>query len=106
MTYSNSDNNKAKDPLKTLVYLKKNEKYSPDAKYPYLRGFLNISREQIEALLLTEPDAKYGTYKLDIAVWTGDVSGVLKGNATLPQPRGNEQFKRPEPKQYNNTDNF
>jgi hypothetical protein len=104
---TNSNNAAQNDPTKTLVWLKKNEKYTPEGRQPYLKGFVNISREQIEALLATEPD-QYGCYKLDAALWTSDQQGVLKGSVQPQKPRDGEQFSS-QPKRANrpyNGDNF
>jgi hypothetical protein len=75
-----------------FVYLRRNEKFEPDGKQPFLKGFINISPELLESLQKTEQD-KFGNYKLEAAVWKGDDPEVLRGKAQLPYARKEEEEK-------------
>lgn len=92
-----------------FVYLRKHERYEVGAKYPFLRGFINISPDILEQLQAQEPD-KFGNYKLEVAVWKGDDPEVLKGNAQLPYRKEEEaparkpQAKKPAPKRQQDDD--
>jgi hypothetical protein len=85
----NTDHNS----LKTTVWFRENESFSPENKQPVFKGFVNISRAQIEEILKQEPD-EYGCVKLNIAAWLGTSDGTFKGTADLPKPKNNEEFKR------------
>lgn len=74
--------NKRKDVLTGTAYLRRNESDKPNA--PYVKGFVSITPELLEALSNLEPD-EYGTVKLEVALWASqDQAGVLKGTAQLP----------------------
>ncbi|AGR48549.1 hypothetical protein A4L_22 [Anabaena phage A-4L] len=93
-----ANTSKQNDPTKTLAWVRENEKYEVGGRQPIFKGFVNISREQIELLLANETDDK-GCVKLDIALWEdGERPGVFKGSAQPQQPRDGQQFSRPKPK--------
>ncbi len=74
--------NQKKDVLTGTAYLKRNQSDSPKA--PYIKGFVSITPELLQALSNLEPD-DYGTVKLELALWSNEEQpGVLKGTAQLP----------------------
>ena len=76
-----------KNPLKSTAWVKKTGA-TPQGRKPYLKGFVNVNKAQIEALLSQyEPD-QYGNYKLSVALWVDNQdSGVLKGTAEPPHKK-------------------
>lgn len=77
-----------KNPTKSTVWLKKTGA-TPQERKPFLKGFVNVNKAQIEALLASECD-QYGNFKLSLGLWVDqENSGVLKGTAELP-------YKKPQ----------